>query len=398
MKSFDVIVVGKGLIGCAAAKYLSRNNLKVGIIGPDEPESYSDGEIFASHYDSGRILRQIGKNPAMTRINQQSLEEYAVLQRETKINFHSKNGCLYINPYGQDKYLTSIEDRARSNGVAIKLYLNAEEIKNDFPYLEFPKNSKGVFESGPSGHINPKLLIKAQLKVIENNNGTIVKEIVHNVTYKENNIIIQTSNGNIYTCHKVIFTPGAFSNHFKFFKNKLNLTIKSETVILGQLTSIDVAKLKKLPSILYEIETHDIEGIYATQPIKYPDGNYYLKIGANLPNDIYFTSSLKEIKEWFANGNSDANVTFIAKHLRRIMPGIQFKNIRSKRCILTRTNQESENPFIGTIEPGRSYLAVGNGWSGGNSDGSGYVVSYLAMTGTFPKGLSSKDFDPVWIS
>ena len=38
---FDYIVIGKGLMGSAAARYLSQSGAKVGIIGPDEPNTGS---------------------------------------------------------------------------------------------------------------------------------------------------------------------------------------------------------------------------------------------------------------------------------------------------------------------------------------------------------------------
>jgi sarcosine oxidase len=52
MTMYDYIVVGKGLFGAAAARYLGKFSDKTAIIGPDEPadpDSY-DG-VFASHYD-----------------------------------------------------------------------------------------------------------------------------------------------------------------------------------------------------------------------------------------------------------------------------------------------------------------------------------------------------------
>ncbi len=139
-----------------------------------------------------------------------------------------------------------------------------------------------------------------------------------------------------------------------------------------------------------------IEGIYATQPIKYPDGNYYLKLGANTPNDMCFTSELVDIKNRFANGDSDANIPILKEHLLKIIPDLKIKNILSKRCILTRTKHPLENPYIGILKKDRSFLAVGNGWSGGNSDGVGFIAATLAMNGIFPKSFFEKDFTPIY--
>jgi len=390
--TFDIIVIGKGLIGSAAAKYISRTNLKVAIIGPDEPEAYIDGTVFASHYDSGRVFRQLGKNLAMTTINSQAHKEYPLLQAQSGINFQQGNGCLYINPTGEDDYLRSIVKRAKTHSVPIIKYENGQAITTDFPFLNLPIASCGMYEGHPSGHINPRLLIQAQLKVIEKNKGTIIREVVEKVTYQKENILVQTSNNTVYHGKKVIFAMGAFTNFFGLLKEQIDLTLKSETVILAQLAIEEVERLTNLPSLLYELDIPEIEGIYATQPIKYPDGNYYLKIGANLPTDLYFHKDVQEIKDWFVHGNSDSHIPILQKHLQKILPDLQIKKVLSKRCILVRTNHPLENPYIGTLQKGKSYVAIGNGWSGANSDGSGYVVARLAMDGAYPTPFCEEDF------
>ena len=48
---YDCIVIGKGLIGSAAAKYLSQSQKKVAVLGPDETRDINDAIVFSSHYD-----------------------------------------------------------------------------------------------------------------------------------------------------------------------------------------------------------------------------------------------------------------------------------------------------------------------------------------------------------
>ena len=57
-KIYSYAIIGAGLIGSAAAKYIATNNNNVILIGPKEPENKLDHNgIFASHYDEGRITR-----------------------------------------------------------------------------------------------------------------------------------------------------------------------------------------------------------------------------------------------------------------------------------------------------------------------------------------------------
>jgi len=73
MKIYDVIVVGKGLVGTATAKYVSMTHGSVAIVGPDEPVDYQKAIVFASHYDQARVQRVIGKDEVWTRLNLDSV-------------------------------------------------------------------------------------------------------------------------------------------------------------------------------------------------------------------------------------------------------------------------------------------------------------------------------------
>ena len=49
MRHFQYIVVGAGLIGSAAAKYLAEAGEEVLLIGPSEPANYGDASYFPGH-------------------------------------------------------------------------------------------------------------------------------------------------------------------------------------------------------------------------------------------------------------------------------------------------------------------------------------------------------------
>lgn len=60
---FKVIIVGRGMMGAAAARHLSGMIDGVALIGPGEPaERKSHHGVFASHYDEARITRSFDDN------------------------------------------------------------------------------------------------------------------------------------------------------------------------------------------------------------------------------------------------------------------------------------------------------------------------------------------------
>ncbi|MGB3073935.1 MAG: FAD-dependent oxidoreductase [Chitinophagales bacterium] len=388
----DILIIGKGLIGSAIAKHLSLSQKNIAIIGPDEPEDVSNAVVYASHYDSGRVQRLIGQTDAMTELNIASVKHYPWLEKVSGIHFHKKSGCLYVNPLGSDEYLEKVSERAEKFGIEAIIYNSNKELAKAFPEFHFPEKSQGMFEPSPSGHISPPLLIKAQLKVFEQNGGTIFRDTVNGLAFKNDFVEISTYEGNVYHAAKVVLAAGAFSNFSNLLSRELDLVIKSETVLLARVSKEEATRLVTLPSLLYEIDNGQVEGIYSTQPIQYPDGHFYLKMGCNLPHDIFFGNDLSEIQQWFRNGDSKASELKMLKVLQSIIPDLKIEGCTTKRCILPRT-QRHKNPYIGKIHDGL-YITAGNGWSAMCSDGVGFVMSHLVINNKFPEGYEATDFEP----
>ena len=74
---FDVLVIGKGLMGSAAARYLQGFGANTAVLGPDEPQNPQthDG-VFASHYDQGRITRRLSKDITWATLADRSIAQY----------------------------------------------------------------------------------------------------------------------------------------------------------------------------------------------------------------------------------------------------------------------------------------------------------------------------------
>ena len=74
----DVIVVGNGLIGAATARHLADAGHEVALIGPGEPEDHSTHRgPFASHYDEGRLVSAVGRDPIWASLARRSIDSFA---------------------------------------------------------------------------------------------------------------------------------------------------------------------------------------------------------------------------------------------------------------------------------------------------------------------------------
>ena len=396
MKYFDTIVVGKGLIGSSAAKYLCQSKENVALIGPDEPANGYNATVYASHYDQARIQRVIGKDNIWTSLNLHSALRYNELEEESGIRFHSGVGCLYVNPHGTDDYLEQAPAQAKLFSLQLEHFNDGNGINKRFPDFNFPGISKGIFESAPAGFINPRLLIQTQLKIFEKNNGTVFNDVVTMISHKNNDYEVTCHTGEYYYAKNVLLCPGAFINFFNLIENKLAVTLKSESTIWTKVDEEEARRLSALPSLIYEMNSSQISNIYLIQPVLYPDGNYYLKMGANLPQDVYF-ENISDVNEWFVNGKSDLNLPALKKALETIIPGLNVKQILTKRCIVSFTAHRK--PYVGKMDDNRLFVACGgNGYSAMCSDALGNLASQLVTTDMFPRGYSFESFKPVFVN
>ncbi len=396
MKRFDVVVIGKGLVGSAAAKYLSASTGSIAIIGPDEPVDNNNAMVFASHYDQARVQRLMGKDDIWTRLNADSIKQYEPISQNSTVQFHDPVGCLYVNPYGRDKYLDNAKSVGERFNVSFKAFPSGRELNTAFADFSFPETANGILESAPAGLINPRLLIKAQLNIFEKNNGVIIRDTVVNISHIGTEYLVETSEGSSYFAHRILLAAGSFINYFSLLPVKLELVIKSEVVLLARLDEADAVRLSTLPSLLYEIDNGEVEGIYLTKPLQYPDGKWYLKMGCNMPEDIRF-ENISQVQQWFRNGDSDQFIPRLAKMLATIMPDLKPVDFQTKRCIINRSVHG--RPYIGETGQQGLFVASGcNGYSAMCADAIGFVTSHLMTTGNFPPGYSSADFQPAYHS
>ena len=77
-KAVKLAVIGRGLIGSAAARHLSKMGHDVALIGPDEPTTdyAKHSGVFGSHYDEGRITRTFDPHPFWRQANSASISRY----------------------------------------------------------------------------------------------------------------------------------------------------------------------------------------------------------------------------------------------------------------------------------------------------------------------------------
>ncbi len=387
MIDFEYIVIGNGLFGSAAARYLSRESKDVAVIGPDEPkdELTHDG-VYASHYDARRLVRILGRSKIRSDIGRMAMDNYRMLEKKSGILFYEPVGYLIVNSDNvQDNNLESPREFINTLNIPHTLFQEGDPSwKKQFPDFDFPETHWIIHEPDPAGMIDPRAMLRAQNVIAERQGTAVIRELVINVEENSDFVQIETHSGNRYRARKLLVTVGSFSNCFNFFPHKLPLQSETEIIVLGRVSSEEATRLKGMPALAYTIDDPVLRDIYMAPPVRYADGNFYVKMGANTPTDTN-PISLAEIQDWFRNGNSDIHLADFERVLRLILPNVEFLSFQTKRCILTRTT--NKYPIIDQITA-RSYVASGAHGSGAKSaDTMGRLAAGLLIDGRWIPGI-----------
>lgn len=394
MTPFSTIVIGKGLVGAAAAKYLAEAQTGVAVIGPDEPTDNATATVFASHYDQARVLRRIGRDAVATRLNVDAAREYPSIEAESGISFHGPVGSLYVDPDSAGDYLAGAPALSAQFDVPFSAYASGRDLMNDFGAYRFPASAQGIFEPTPAGFINPRALIQAQLALLQRRGGTALAETVVAVSRTDGLFQVRTGEGHRYAAPRVLVAAGSFVNLCGLVPRPLALVSKSEVVLLARVSATQAAALASLPSLRYNIDDGETEGIYLIQPVRYPDGDWYLKMGCNMPEDVFF-ERLEDAQAWFRAGDSDRFIPRLARALRALLPDLAVEGYLTKRCVISRTAHG--RPYIGeTDQPGLFVAGGCNGNSAMSSDAIGRVAAHRMTQGGLPPGYPSDAFELVW--
>jgi len=390
---FDYMVIGKGLFGAAAAKYLSREASNVAVVGPDEPRDAAahDG-VFASHYDQGRLAGQLGRGAEWTALACDSINAYRQIEAESGVRFYTPAGRLHAPAAALPApYVAEMMD---AHGLVDVQHLSAGDMEQSFPYLRFSGAEDALFEKAPAGYINPRALIRAQLAIAERQGADVIREVVTAVDQSGDQLAVNTKEGGRYRACKVLIAAGAFSNFIRMNVGRsggdkwpLPLRLKTETILLAETPGSEAERLRDMPAVTFEIESAVLNGIYLLPPLLYPDGRYYVKMGCDTAADR-FQQTFEEVTAWFKSGDSDVHKEELSGALLSIIPDLKVSAFQTGRCIVTYTTHGL--PYIDEIIPGRIYAAVGgNGTGAKSSDAIGRLAAKRVLS-----NLPMAQFEP----
>ena len=382
--SYDVAVVGAGMFGSAAARYLSAAGFHTLVIGPAEPENWQihDG-VFASHYDEARITRVVDPAPLWGELAVRSIEQYPLIEVQSGIRFHYPVGCLRVEDLQDDG--SSAQQASIAGGKALGgvfEVLSGSETAQRFPGLHFPQTVDAVWEQGAAGYINPRRLVAAQLGIAQRQGATLVRQTVRDIVSHLETIEITTREGETFHADRVLVTAGAYT---KFL---LGGAQQEWVAHLVQVLLVEVEEpWPDLPCVIYCPQGHPLlDHVYLLPPVSYPDGKKYLKIGgfAHQPRLAHDGAT---VRDWFTSEPDDVETAATRQMLQELLPDLKTRSSLAKPCVWTFAPQT--RPLVKAVEnidaKGRIVMATGDcGRAAKSSDAIGKWGAEVLMSRSLP--------------
>lgn len=222
MATADVIVLGLGAMGSAAAYHLARRGVRV--IGL---EQYTAAHDRGSSHGHSRIIREAYfEHPDYVPLLQRAYEQWHALQEESDASLLIMTGGLMIGP--RDGVLVQgALASARAHNLPHEL-ISADELQRRFPLFRVSPEMVAVQEPN-AGVLHPEACICAHLDGATTAGATLrFEEPVLQWTADEHSVNVVTTKGR-YRAARLVITAGAWAPQVL---DALNLPLQVERNVM----------------------------------------------------------------------------------------------------------------------------------------------------------------------
>ena len=404
---FEVAVIGAGPIGSATARHLALEVDSVGLIGPDEPETFHDHDgPWSGWYDEGRMFHTLDLPLLSGLVGARARRRFEALQQQTGITFAAHVPALTValdpslataatnapDPSRgslpvPDEYfnIRGMMTRAEDLNVSVE-YLEESALKAAYPLLKFPTDYVALHS--PNGLlVNPRKLVSAEIAAAVAAGATRVVDDVVDIQRQSGHYRLVTRSGSSHTARRVVLAAGAYINLSGLSPKPLDFWTFGATVSLA---AVDAA-IPTFPTLMYYKTTAQapFAGIIAP-PLPYPDGQTYIK-GAG---DSLLEAPLQDaeaVQKWVRTGGDSRDIDKFAKVLSELLPNVQVQNIKIRPCLVTINT--STYPYIGFVDDNMVVATEGD-HGVTMADEIGRLAARLSTDGEWRDDLPAEPFAP----
>lgn len=324
-----VAVVGRGLMGSAAARHLAKAGHEVVLVGPDEPaDKRAHRGVFASHYDEGRITRKNATDPYWAEVSIASIARYAEIEAESGISFFDERGAMIA---GAESGPLMQATRATRAALSIDCEaLDRAALAARFPFFAFPEDWAALYEPKGAGCVSPRRLVAAQAEAAWRHGAALVAEPALGIDEAKDGVVIRTASGEV-RAERALVASGMMTDHV--LGRAPQLSLNARTVALFEVSEAEAKRLAAMPSLVFRWERPGDP--YLLPPVRYPDGAWRVKLGGD-PEDVKLASP-EMIGDWFRSSGNPEVRDFLEEAYRELMPDVRIERVTMDACVTTWT-------------------------------------------------------------
>ena len=391
--SFKYIVIGKGMIGSAAARHLAERTDGVALIGPDEPQNKASHDgVFADHYDEGRITRILDPHIVWAKLARESIRRYRAMEARSGVRFYHEVGQLSVGP--MDRSVS--EYMPDSEQVMLELdepfeRLETDELARRFPKMSFEAQSTGLYQKVDAGHISARGIVEAETTLAKMGGAEVICEEVVSTESGLGGVEVRTSGGGVYRADRALVAAGAFTRDSGLTPRALDVDVLAVNVIYIELTESEAADLSDVPSMIY-MTGRPNDSCYIVPPVQYRDGKYRMKIGGSEGHRSL--GSTEEIKAWFRGTGDPAERDRLWAKIRDAIPFLQSlpdDRVTLDTCAVSKT--PNEMPYIDMLDDRIGVATGGNGLAAKSGDEIGRLGALTLLGGEWDSDLDRGSFE-----
>ena len=361
-RTYEVIVVGCGGIGSAAAYWLARQ-IGAKVLAIDQ---FRLGHDRGSSQDHSRIIRHSYHDPVYTALAAPAYELWSHVEAESGLQLVFKTGGLDLELLGTTgpKDLAHCAATMAASGIPYE-ELSAQEVMARWPQFHLPDDARGLYQAD-SGLVDAGKANAAHVALARLHGATILDCLpVRTIRQSRDTIQVVTDDG-VFTAGHLVIAAGAWTNTLlKDVGIAWPLTITQEQVTYFATPHLREFAPDRFPIWIWRAP----QGFYGF-PI-------YGEVATKAGQDVGGEEVTAETRTFEPNqGAKERLVTFLEKHIPRFIG----PELYTKTCLYT---MPPDRHFIIDAAPNhpRITVAVDGGHAFKFATLIGRILSQLALDG-----------------
>ena len=204
MSHFDVIVLGAGGMGSAAAYHLAKDGQRVLLL-----EQFAIDHPNGSSYGNSRIIRYMYDHPAYVALAKAAYPMWRALEAEAGETLLHVTGGLDFGR-ATDKSLQDTIAAAELHNIPVE-NLSPVEAMRRFPQFHFDDDMVILYQAD-YGLLNASACVRAHVRLAQQRGATVVENApVTGIEASPERVAVHTAKGD-FTAERLVVTAGAWTN------------------------------------------------------------------------------------------------------------------------------------------------------------------------------------------